>query len=370
VNTIPAGPQSHAAAVATLALGALSALTFFGRSQGPYLALDIVVAVVSCGLVPVALRWPVGIGLVLSALAALSPTATPPASATALFAARQRPARPAVLVAVAGVAAHAVQGWWRPASGLSYGWWLLLIAAAYAALVGWGTLAQARQALVESLRERARRAEAEQGRRVAEARVAERARIAREMHDVLAHRLTLVATYAGALEYRPDSPPEQLARAAGVVRTGVHQALDELRQVITVLREDDATPDGAPQPTLADLPALVEESRAAGTSVRLSATVAEVPAVIGRTAYRVVQEGLTNARRHAPGRPVEVVVEGRPGGELVVEVSNPLTPTVDSTGAGTGLIGLTERVHLAGGRLDHGRTADRFRLRARLPWSA
>jgi signal transduction histidine kinase len=104
--------------------------------------------------------------------------------------------------------------------------------AAYAALLGWGALTQARWALVASLRERARRAEAEQGRRVAEARMLERTRIAREMHDVLAHRLSLVATYAGALEYRPDSPPEQLSRAAGVVRAGVHQAFSELREVI------------------------------------------------------------------------------------------------------------------------------------------
>ena len=123
--------------------------------------------------------------------------------------------------------------------GLPYGWWLVLLIAAYAALVGWGQLARARRALIASLRERARRAEAEQGRRVAEARTAERTRIAREMHDVLAHRLSLLATYAGALEYRPDAPPEQLARAAGVVRAGVHQALDELREVIGVLREED-----------------------------------------------------------------------------------------------------------------------------------
>ena len=125
---------------------------------------------------------------------------------------------------------------------------------AEAALVGWGELSRARQALLESLREQARRAEAEQASRVAEARAAERASIAREMHDVLAHRLSLLATYAGALEYRPDAPPEQLARAAGVVRAGVHQALDELREVIGVLRDDDDAPAATrPQPSLSDL---------------------------------------------------------------------------------------------------------------------
>src|SRR5207245_2489773 len=93
------------------------------------------------------------------------------------------------------------------------------------------------------------------------------ARIAREMHDVLAHRLSLLATYAGALEYRPDAPAEQLARAAGVVRAGVHQALDELREVISVLRDDDLANGTHPQPT--DLAALVAETRDAGTDVDL-----------------------------------------------------------------------------------------------------
>jgi len=377
VNARP-GRFAAGAAGSVAAIGALTALTLWTvhlDGSAPWLALDVVAAVAACLLVPAALRWPVGAGLLLGALAALSPAATPAASLAVLFTARRRPFRSALLVTVVGVAAHAIQGWWRPAGGLSYGWWLLLIAAAYAALLGWGGLAQARAALLCSLRERARRAEAEQGRRVAEARVAERARIAREMHDVLAHRLSLVATYAGALEYRPDSSPEQLARAAGVVRDGVHRALDELRQVITVLREEPGSPASGPQPTLVDMPALVEESRAAGTPVRLEhriAADADPPPVLGRAAYRVVQEGLTNARRHAGGQPVLVVVEGGPGRDLAVAVTNPLSPSrVDSAGSGTGLVGLTERVQLAGGRLDHGSTPDgEFRLRARLPWPA
>src|SRR5690606_7847514 len=145
--------------------------------------------------------------------------------------------------------------------------------------------------LLASLRERALRAEAEQGRRVAEARMLERTRIAREMHDVLAHRLSLLATYAGALEYRPDSPPERLSRAAGVVRTGVHQALEELREVIHVLRQEDGDSLAGPQPLLADVPRLVEESRDAGVTVQLHEAVAgadSLPPSVSRTAYRVV----------------------------------------------------------------------------------
>jgi len=273
-----------------------------------------------------------------------------------------------------GVAGHAIQGLWRPVGGISYGWWLLLIAAAYAALIGWGELAQARDDLLWSLRERAHRAEAEQGRRVAEARLAERARIAREMHDVLAHRLSLLATYAGALEFRPDSSPAQIASAAGVVRSGVHQALDELRQVITLLR-DDSEPSGRPQPVLTDIPCLVDESRDAGAPIELDNRITEpgeVPPATGRTAYRVVQEALTNARKHATGQPVTVVIDGVPGGRLNIDVRN--ATAVHQIGAsvlgtGTGLIGLTERVQLAGGQLDHHVTASgEFRLHAWLPW--
>jgi signal transduction histidine kinase len=225
------------------------------------------------------------------------------------------------------------------------------------------------------------------------------------MHDVLAHRLSLLATYAGALEYRPDAPPEQLARAAGVVRAGVHQALDELREVIGVLRDDDSTPGERPQPGLGDLAELVAETRDAGTPVELADRTSrslELPDALGRTAYRVVQEGLTNARKHAPGLPVRLLLDGRPGDRLLVELTNPVGPAISAgpgasagtgagaldatiqaelatparpslngSGTGTGLIGLTERARLTGGELDHGITVDgHFRLRARLPWPA
>jgi signal transduction histidine kinase len=360
-----------------------------------------VVSVALVPLIPRQPRWAVPAAFALSALAAVTPAATPAATLAALIVARSQRLSVALAVGTAGIAAHLIRGAWRPISGLPYGWWVLLVVVAYAALIGWGTVLRANQQLISSLRERAERAEADQVRRVAEARAAERTRIAREMHDVLAHRLSLLATYAGALAYRPDAPPEQLSRAAEVIRSGVHESLDELREVIGVLR-DDTLPDLAtgrtPLPGIGCLPELVEESRAAGMHVNaggsawpsptrpagaqlLVSATAEVPDAMGRTVYRVVQEGLTNARKHAPGMPVQVTLSGGPGADLDVSVVNRLgavlpaglLPAAASAagglpGTGTGLIGLIERLELAGGRLSFGAADGEFRLHARLPW--
>jgi signal transduction histidine kinase len=379
-------PGAPVLALSTLAVAGLVAAVVVGELAGQprpgprLLALDIAVGLLGCAaLLPLA-RWPVPVALVLAGLAAVSPAATPAATVGTLRVARTRPFPAAVAVGVAGVAGHAARWGWRPLPGLSFGWWLLLVLAAHAALVGWGALAQARSALIASLAERARRAEADQARRLAEARLLERTRIAREMHDVLGHRLSLLATYAGALEFRPDAPAEQLSRAAGVVRAGAHQALEELREVIGVLRDDPAgevasslDPEaGRPLPTLADLSRLVGESRDVGLQVQLEDRVADpagVPPGTGRAAYRIVQEGLTNARKHG-GQPVRLALAGRAGARLDIEIRNPLAaaPRPVATG-GTGLVGLAERVHLAGGQVEAGVTGTgEFRLHASLPW--
>jgi signal transduction histidine kinase len=382
-------------------MAALVTVTIAGGGAGPALALDVPVGVVSVGLLPLLRRWPTQATVLLSLLCAVSPAATPPATMAILVVAEARPFAVSVPVAGTGIAAHLVRETWRPVAGLPYVWWTVLAFVAYAAFLGWGTLMRSHRAVISALRERAERAEADQARRAAEARAAERARIAREMHDVLAHRLSLLATYAGALAFRPDAPPEQLSRAAEVIRSGVHQSLDELREVIGVLRDDslpDLAADRIPLPGIADLPALVEESRAAGTRVDVggpawpaggpaavpapgptlrpaSGPVAEpdagVPDAAGRTVYRIVQEGLTNARKHAPGEPVTVTLHGAPGAGLEVSVVNPLGPgsaPASVPGSGTGLVGLTERLELAGGRLEFGTDRGEFRLRAWLPW--
>src|SRR5215207_5503370 len=225
-------------------------------------------------------------------------------------------------------------------------------------VLGWGLFVRARRELVRSLRA--------QGDRAAEE--------ARAMHDVLAHRLSLLSVHAGALEFHPDAPAEEVAEAAGVIRQSAKTALEELRSVIGVLREDSGESlTQPPQPTLADLAALVEESRAAGMRItaRIELGDAAPPAAVGRTAYRIAQEGLTNARKHAPGAAVTLTVRA-PDGDLQVEVRS-LAPVAVAAaaplpGAGTGLIGLAERVSLAGGTLEHGVDPDgAFVLRASLP---
>ncbi|MGH2944662.1 MAG: sensor histidine kinase, partial [Solirubrobacteraceae bacterium] len=189
-----------------------------------------------------------------------------------------------------------------------------------AVVFGWGLLVRVRREQLLALRERAVRLEAEQRLRIEQAREAERRRIAREMHDVLAHRVSLLSLHAGALEFRPDAAPEEIAEAAGVIRASAHAALEELRAVIGVLRDgaDEGAPE-PPQPTLGQIPALVDESRTAGMRVTCRIEVDDVdgaPAALGRTAYRVVQEGLTNARKHADGSPVTLTVTGEPGDGL------------------------------------------------------
>jgi signal transduction histidine kinase len=256
-----------------------------------------------------------------------------------------------------------------------------LTAALYAACVGLGAYRGSERDRVQALRDRAEAAEREQVSRAERARVEERTRIAREMHDVLAHRISLVAMHAGALSFRPDLPDDEQAAAATIVRDNATLALAELRQVLGVLRAPDG-PEGTtavPQPSLQTLDDLLVDARAAGAHVdlELAGTVARrlpaLPEHLSRDAYRIVQEGLTNARRHAPGAAVHVRVEGAPDGLLVVEVRNerpaPDAGTSPRGGAGVGLVGVAERARLAGGGLDHGPADDGgYRLRAVLPW--
>jgi signal transduction histidine kinase len=227
-----------------------------------------------------------------------------------------------------------------------------------------GLAVRARRQLVLALRLRA-----EDARR--EARHAERELIAREMHDVLAHRLSLLSVHAGALEYRtaaaasgagPPLTTDEVHSAVGVVRAAAHQAIEELRGVLDVLHHVEAPP-GADR-----LAGLVEEARHGGQRVRagFGDDLTALPPALQRTVYRVVQEGLTNARKHAAGAAVDVIVCREPGGDVIARVTNPVGTGATIPGAGAGLAGLAERVALHGGELSHRLDDGVFVLEARM----
>lgn len=269
----------------------------------------------------------------------------------------------------------------------------------------------AKRRLLVALRERAEGLETELSlladqaqERARRARMEERTLIAREMHDVVAHRVSLLVVHAGALERVVHKDPDRAAQSARLMGDIGRQALDELRQILGVLRTvepeeqeraerdiaargpatglgPDAATEGATKGDeaaalgLADLPKLVDESRAAGLGVRftLGGLRRELPAQAERTAYRVVQEALTNVLKHAPGTDVEVVVAYVANG-VALAVSN-TCPAADTTPAadrglpsgGNGLLGMRERVHALGGTFAAGPTAEGgFRVEARL----
>jgi signal transduction histidine kinase len=344
---------------AAVASGVFVLASTWDQHSDPVKVADIVLGSAAC----LALWWrrehPLGVALlavVLSSVSALAAMATLPAVFNAAIRLPLRTLAWIVALAVAGTAIFPLL--YPQVDQRGYGWQVTVGLLLTAVAVGWGLFVRAQRELVHGLRERAR----------GEAREAERRRIAREMHDVLAHRLSILSVHAGALENAGIALPPEYAEAARVIRSSARTALEELRQVIGLLREGDAGVE-PPQPTLGQIPALVDESRSAALAVRYHEHVSEpVPDAVGRTAYRVAQEGLTNARKHGAG-PVELTIEAS-GPPLVVEVVNrPRANGPALPGAGTGLIGLAERVSLAGGELVHGPdAAGNFVLRATLPW--
>jgi signal transduction histidine kinase len=323
-------------------------------------------------------RWPLQIALAVVAINAISPLSAGPAVLAVLSVSTTRRWRWIVPAAGLFVVACAVYFWLvEPDQDIGWAGTVIFATIAVGAIVAVGMYVGARRDLLATLRERAERAEHEQTWRVAQARTAERARIAREMHDVLAHRLSLVAMHAGALSYRQGLSEQEVAEAADVIQSSAHQALGDLREVLGVLREEERDVPDRPQPTLKDVPALVDQARVAGTQVRLHNFIGDLgvaPEAIGRSAYRVIQESLTNARKHAPDTTVDISLSGSAGQTLALEVRNPVRVGAvhpQTPGAGLGLIGLTERAELSGGSLEHTLTAEGdFVVRTWFPWPA
>jgi len=291
-------------------------------------------------LVPAAWRggWPWGAGQILALLGAFC-----------LAGIRQQ--RPAL--------------WWMWALSL-IPWWLWLAAgvpnpngpagatiiftAVAVAVDSIGSRLGAQRALAE-------RTEAERAQRAV---LEERARIARELHDVVAHHMSLIAVRAETAPYRLPGLPEAARAEFGSLSEVAREALTEMRRLLGVLRNDQPAAL-APQPQLADLPELIDAARQAGVSVELSAPSAlgRVPPGVGVCAYRIVQESLSNASQHAPGAAVTVSV-GHDDGAVLLRVANGpgASPGPSGHGPGHGLTGMRERVALLGGSLSAGPAPD------------
>jgi signal transduction histidine kinase len=321
--------------------------------------LDMLTGLLTLPMLWMRRRWPTQAAVALIVVSTYSETTAFPLVVMLFSVVVSRSARTAIWVYAGALVSAVVYLFIRPDElGLLGG--IAFAVVVYAAAAGWGLFVRYRRQL------EARAAQAERDERE-RARQRARDELARELHDMLGHRLSLLSLHAGGMEYRPDAPAAELTRAAGVVREQSQLAMRDLREIIAILR----APIGElPQPTMADLRALVEEARPAMRIELHERVEGEVPERSGRTAYRIVQEALTNARKHAEDAPVEITVDGRLEDGLNVTVVN--GPGHDTgPGSGHGLIGLEERAALAGGRLEYGPTADGgWRVHAWLPWTA
>jgi signal transduction histidine kinase len=240
-------------------------------------------------------------------------------------------------------------------------------------LAAWyvGRRLRARRDYLALLEERTEYLERE---RVAEARRAvaeERTRIARELHDVVAHRVSMMTVQAGAAQTVAAADPERAMRAMEAVEAAGRDALSELRQVLGVLRAGGQSEDPVPVHGLADIPGLVAEMRGAGMDVTLSDGGApdQVPARVDLASYRIVQEALTNALKHAGPDPAVEVRLATEDGMLVVEVADRGSGVSVLPGSGHGLAGMRERANLLGGTFEAGhRPGGGFRIMAHLPF--
>ena len=253
-----------------------------------------------------------------------------------------------------------------------------LAGVAFGSGVAWvaGDRTRTRRAYLAELQERAEQLERERDTHVRRATDEERTRIARELHDVIAHNVSVIAVQAGAARTTAGANPDRTRTTLELIEQTARSTLGELRTLLGVLRKANEPAARQPQPTLARLDALIAQSRAAGLDVqlRVEGGVRVVPAIADLCAYRVVQECLTNAMKHAPAANVHVLVRYGPSNLLLTVIDDgPGPPAAEAAHrgpepAGHGLIGMKERVALVGGTLSLGPAlGGGFRVEARLP---
>jgi signal transduction histidine kinase len=364
------GDVVAAVVVAAIQVGVTAGAAHNQPTARPYGPLAWALLVVSAAGLLVRRRWPV---------AALAVTAVP----VWVYLALGFPGGPVFLAVIGALVTaitrgHRVAAWTALALGYPAFAWLapwvgdrpLPPAGAAVGVAAWLLVFAVVVELAKTRRERAaefRRTRAEEARRRAgEQRMA----IARELHDVLAHHMSLISVQAGVALHLLDEQPEQARTALTAIRQASKESLGELRSVLELLRHGEEGAPRAPAPGLEALDELVARTSAAGlpVTVEVTGTPRPLPAAVGLAAYRIVQEALTNVTRHA-GRPATATVRLRYGpDELAVEVTDDGPGAEDTSGTGSGLLGMAERAAALGGHLEAGPRPDGgFRVAARLP---
>ncbi|MBK6871070.1 MAG: sensor histidine kinase [Kineosporiaceae bacterium] len=324
-------------------------------------------------------RFPMPVAVSVIALSTVSVLAAPASLLCLVSIAARRRSREIATMVTLGL----VTGWVSlrvyPDHDTPYWVQLVLVLLIVAVSVAFGMYLGARRELSYSWRLRAEAADREQALMLEQVRTGERTRIAREMHDVLGHRISLVSMHAGVLALREDLTGDQVQAEARLIQRTAQEAMEELQGVLGVLRGgDDAGDDHRvehPQPTLDDLDTLIAEARTTNPVEVVGALRPDVPGPLGRHVYRILQECLTNARKHAPGSAVRVQLTGTPRHGLTVEVTTQPPHTRSpaeqhgSTGSGFGLLGITERVEALGGTMERGADGSGgHRVQVWLPW--
>ncbi|RGE20382.1 sensor histidine kinase [Leucobacter sp. wl10] len=377
--------------------GCVAFLVSFGVTFGLYgqagidalsgfLLLDLLVGVAACIAVGPVRRSTAGNAILI--VTGIFSAFALPAWIVAVIRFGERRSLPldAAIVAVMVIGATGVAMWQDAALGAEAGNPLLaagVAAGPTAAALLWGRVRGTRDALLEASRERAVSAELaraaverSRGAELARARAEERGALARDLHDGISHRLSVVAMHAGALASREDLSPEQIQGATRTIRDAAAEAGELLREALTALRDPAERPSGAPLPTAASIETLVAEARARGARVSLhwqDLTPEELAGAAAQavTLARVTEEVLMNAAKHAPGEPLEIEI-ARQAGAVALRARNRLAERRSGSplGTGHGLIGVSERASLLGGHAAHGPTGDGgFEVEVRLPWT-
>jgi signal transduction histidine kinase len=364
---------------AAIVLGsALSAVAFWHAHRGPFPLLALVLAVTSTLPLLAIRHWPLAaLGLVLASDATFIIWARlpwPPAAvAVWLLALAALPLllrRKLAVMLLIATEVVVIAGAFVPTS-VNPRPWDAPITEALASLLVWGG-AEALRAGQESERRRVQVDEELRGLQQRAVAARGRAEIARELHDVVAHHVSLIAVRAATAPYQLGDVSEATARAFTEIATEARAALDDLRTVLGVLRNSDVDLPQAPQPRLADLPELMERLRSNGMTLSFEERGVRAPlgVVLELCCYRVIQEALTNSARYAPGSPVEVTVEYRDV-ELAVTVADQGSLLGQdrpiSLGTGFGLTGMRERVAALGGNVTAAPEGAGFRVAARIP---